>query len=218
MRKLSRKVRMVGGCDILLTHAPAAGVGDLDDLPHRGFECFNTALESWNPDYMVHGHVHQCYGHDFQRERQHACGATIINACGYTQFELDEDALPYPWLAGSLAQFANHAPRAQTPRGHRVLYRQNTLVTATKGTRSPLWWFWPAIARNPVLHEAEPGFFSNACFTQAVTSSYSAKKSRWTAGSTLTPGPMVEDTEMDLTYLPLAEEGLTRRISVYRAA
>ena len=45
MRKLSRKVRMVGGCDILLTHAPAAGMGDLDDLPHRGFECFNI-LES----------------------------------------------------------------------------------------------------------------------------------------------------------------------------
>lgn len=35
VRKLSRKVRMVGGCDILLTHAPAAGAGDLDDLPHR---------------------------------------------------------------------------------------------------------------------------------------------------------------------------------------
>ena len=88
VRKLSRKVRMVGGCDILLTHAPAAGMGDLDDLPHRGFECFNTALESWNPDYMVHGHVHQCYGRGFQRERQHACGAMIINASGYTQFEL----------------------------------------------------------------------------------------------------------------------------------
>ena len=72
MRKLSRKVRMVGGCDILLTHAPAAGMGDLDDLPHRGFECFNTALESWGADYMVHGHVHQCYGRDFQRERMHA--------------------------------------------------------------------------------------------------------------------------------------------------
>ena len=62
MRKLSRKVRMVGGCDILLTHAPAAGMGDLDDLPHRGFECFNTALESWGADYMVHGHVHRSYG------------------------------------------------------------------------------------------------------------------------------------------------------------
>lgn len=49
VRKLSRKVRMVGGCDILLTHAPAAGMGDLDDLPHRGFECFNAVLESWGP-------------------------------------------------------------------------------------------------------------------------------------------------------------------------
>ncbi len=56
---------MVGGCDILLTHAPAAGMGDLDDLPHRGFECFNTALESWGADYMVHGHVHQSYGATF---------------------------------------------------------------------------------------------------------------------------------------------------------
>ena len=47
MRKLSRKIALVDGCDILLTHAPVAGMGDLDDLPHRGFECFNTALESW---------------------------------------------------------------------------------------------------------------------------------------------------------------------------
>ena len=89
------------------------------------------------------------------------------------------------------------------------------LKTTTKGT---LCGGFDAIARNPVLRRAEPGFFSNACFAQAVTKSYSARKSRWTAGSTLTPGPMVEDTEMDLTYLPLAEEGLTRRISVYRAA
>ena len=93
-RKLWLAARRAGGIDILLTHAPAAGMGDLDDLPHRGFECFNTALESWSPDYMVHGHVHQCYGRDFQRERQHACGAPIINACGYTQFELDEKRYP----------------------------------------------------------------------------------------------------------------------------
>lgn len=58
MRKLSRKVRMVGGCDILLTHAPAAGMGDLDDLPHRGFECFNTALESL--ESRLHGAPGMC--------------------------------------------------------------------------------------------------------------------------------------------------------------
>lgn len=125
VRKLSRKVRMVGGCDILLTHAPAAGMGDLDDLPHRGFECFNTALESWKPDYMVHGHVHQCYGRDFKRERQHACGATIINACGYTQFELDEARYP---LRGWQAAWLN----SQTMR--RELKRHEAIESSTART------------------------------------------------------------------------------------
>ena len=125
VRKLSHKVRMVGGCDILLTHAPAAGVGDLDDLPHRGFECFNTALESWNPDYMVHGHVHQSYGCDFQRERQHACGTTIVNACGYTQFELDETRYP---IRGWQAAWLN----SQTMR--RELKRHEAIESSTART------------------------------------------------------------------------------------
>ena len=125
MRKLSRKVRMVGGCDILLTHAPAAGMGDLDDLPHRGFECFNTALESWNPDYMVHGHVHQSYGCDFQRERQHVCGTTIINACGYTQFELDQTHYP---IRGWQAAWLN----SQTMR--RELKRHEAIESSTART------------------------------------------------------------------------------------
>ena len=69
-------------------------MGDLDDLPHRGFECFNAALESWGPDYMIHGHVHQSYGPNFQRERQHPCGTKIVNACGYTKIEIDEARYP----------------------------------------------------------------------------------------------------------------------------
>ena len=31
--------------DILLTHAPCRGYGDMEDLPHRGFECFNDLLK-----------------------------------------------------------------------------------------------------------------------------------------------------------------------------
>ena len=100
-------------------------MGDLDDLPHRGFECFNTALESWNPDYMVHGHVHQCYGRDFQRERQHACGTTIINACGYTQFELDEARYP---IRGWQAAWLN----SQTMR--RELKRHEAIESSTART------------------------------------------------------------------------------------
>ena len=103
----------------------AAGMGDLDDLPHRGFECFNTALESWNPDYMVHGHVHQSYGCDFQRERQHVCGTTIINACGYTQFELDQTHYP---IRGWQAAWLN----SQTMR--RELKRHEAIESSTART------------------------------------------------------------------------------------
>lgn len=140
MRKLSRKVRMVGGCDILLTHAPAAGMGDLDDLPHRGFECFNTALESWGADYMVHGHVHQSYGYDFQRERQHVCGTTIINAAAIRSLSSTRRATPS--VAGMQpGSIRKPCAASSNATSHRVLDRQNPLVTATKGTLSPLWRF-----------------------------------------------------------------------------
>ena len=81
------------GFDILLTHAPARGYGDLDDLPHRGFECFNDLMEKYRPMYMIHGHVHQSYGH-FVRERKSGSGTRIVNACGSTRIEIDEKELP----------------------------------------------------------------------------------------------------------------------------
>ena len=90
VRKLERAVRMLGGIDILLSHAPAYGVGDLDDLPHQGFACFNGLIERWKPDYMVHGHIHKGYIHDFKRVRTMPCGTQVINAYGYTVFEIDE--------------------------------------------------------------------------------------------------------------------------------
>ncbi len=124
MRKLSRKVRMVGGCDILLTHAPAAGMGDLDD---RRIEDSSALTQHSNPGihYMVHGHVHQSYGCDFQRERQHACGTTIINACGYTQFELDQTRYP---IRGWQAAWLN----SQTTR--RELRRHDAIESSTART------------------------------------------------------------------------------------
>ena len=70
------------GFDILLTHAPCRGFGDMDDLPHRGFECFNTLLERYSPRLHCFGHVHQEYGR-FTRVRQHTSGTLLINACGH---------------------------------------------------------------------------------------------------------------------------------------
>ena len=36
IRKAGWQIRLMGGFDILLTHAPAKGCGDMEDLPHRG--------------------------------------------------------------------------------------------------------------------------------------------------------------------------------------
>ena len=79
IKKMRRSIISSSGVDILVTHSPARGFGDLEDLPHRGYECFNTLLEQVRPEYMLHGHVHANYGGKFLRERQHPSGTTIIN-------------------------------------------------------------------------------------------------------------------------------------------
>ena len=75
------------GIDILVTHAPCKGYGDLEDLAHQGFNCFNNILNIYKPKYMVHGHIHKEYG-KFQREIIHPSGTTIINAWGHTFIEI----------------------------------------------------------------------------------------------------------------------------------
>lgn len=89
-----------GGIDLLVTHAPAAGYGDMEDLPHRGFDCFNRLLEHFRPAYMLHGHVHKSYGH-FQRQREHACGTILINAWETYILELPDETLPVQGHTGS---------------------------------------------------------------------------------------------------------------------
>ncbi|MDE6780793.1 MAG: metallophosphoesterase, partial [Ruminococcus sp.] len=62
----------------LLTHAPARNINDMDDLPHKGFECFNGLIEKYNPKFFVHGHIHRTYG-NFRRI-QTVGETTVINA------------------------------------------------------------------------------------------------------------------------------------------
>lgn len=49
------------GIDILITHSPARNFGDIEDFPHRDFECFNELMMSFRPALMLHGHVHKRY-------------------------------------------------------------------------------------------------------------------------------------------------------------
>lgn len=80
MRRRIRRLRfaMRRGVDLLVTHAPAKGYGDLEDLAHQGFDCFNRLLLEQNLKFLAHGHVHKDYG-NFQRITAHPSGALLIN-------------------------------------------------------------------------------------------------------------------------------------------
>lgn len=57
--KLMAMKRLYGRyCDIFITHAPPRGIGDGEDLCHRGFECFLDFMDKYKPKYLLHGHVH----------------------------------------------------------------------------------------------------------------------------------------------------------------
>ena len=89
IRKLWLPLKKHHGFDILLTHAPCRGYGDMEDIPHQGFQCFNSLLERCKPKYHVYGHVHKEYSaHGFQRMIEHPSGTTLVNANGYQLIEL----------------------------------------------------------------------------------------------------------------------------------
>lgn len=79
IRNIGFQIRKHGGFDVLVTHAPAHGIGDSEDFAHRGYDAFLPLLEKYSPRYMLHGHVHMQYDYKIQRE-QNYLDTTIINA------------------------------------------------------------------------------------------------------------------------------------------
>lgn len=59
-RRSTRLVRAArrAKVDVLLTHSPPRAVGDREDPPHRGFECFHLLVDRLQPTVLVHGHIH----------------------------------------------------------------------------------------------------------------------------------------------------------------
>lgn len=91
VKKLAFRLWRSKGFDIMLTHAPAYQLGDLDTPSHRGFACFGELLEKYHPRFFVHGHVHRAYGKDVPRRMQHG-ETTILNADEYIVFEVEHNA------------------------------------------------------------------------------------------------------------------------------
>ena len=79
----------MGGIDLLLTHAPAAGLNDNTDRAHKGFECFNDLMDEYEPQWFVHGHVHLNYDAKLPRVCVRG-GTTVINATERYVFEIPD--------------------------------------------------------------------------------------------------------------------------------
>lgn len=85
IRKLRWKIRRAGGVDIVVTHAPIKGYGDMEDYAHQGFACFEKLLNELHPKFWLYGHVHLRY--DFRLKRIIEHKETQIINCN-TKYEI----------------------------------------------------------------------------------------------------------------------------------
>ena len=76
------------GFDVLVTHAPAAGLGDGDDRFHEGFETFVKLIDKYQPRYHLHGHQHLTYSIGSKRIMEYN-NTTIVNAYNYYILEME---------------------------------------------------------------------------------------------------------------------------------
>ena len=97
MRRRIRKLRFQlwrnKGVAIVVTHAAPEGLGDAEAHCPQGFAAFRSLLDKYNPQYLVHGHVHVTYGQDVPREIDYN-GTKIINA--YERYTIEIPDRPVP--------------------------------------------------------------------------------------------------------------------------
>lgn len=77
-----------GGVDIVVTHAPPRGVGDAEDLCHRGFASFRWLIRKYRPAYFIHGHIHRSFTHPAERVTA-VDGTRVVNAYGYCILDIE---------------------------------------------------------------------------------------------------------------------------------
>ena len=85
-RARTRQIFGKAGVDVLVTHSPPRRHGDLEDLAHRGFECFEPLIERLEPEVVLHGHVHP---HGFEKPDRTIGNSRLVNVIPYKVIEVD---------------------------------------------------------------------------------------------------------------------------------
>ncbi len=81
------QICLYGGFDVLVTHTPAAGLGDGEDAFHQGFSSYRMLLSQFAPLYHFHGHQHLNYGS--QKATVQFGPTTVINCYGYRLIDIE---------------------------------------------------------------------------------------------------------------------------------
>ncbi len=93
IRRLRYALKRSGGVDIVVTHAPPRGMGDLEDPAHRGFCALVELLDRYHPQYLLHGHIHLRYQRKLPRECNYG-QCRIINVSERYLLELPDVPVP----------------------------------------------------------------------------------------------------------------------------
>ena len=80
-----RRLRGKGRVDVLVTHSPPAGVGDMADAAHRGFDSFHHLVDRLRPAVMLHGHIHP---HGFDKPDRTIGDTRVINVVPFRMIEV----------------------------------------------------------------------------------------------------------------------------------
>jgi Icc-related predicted phosphoesterase len=88
IRRLRPALWWQGGVDVVVTHAPPRNIHDAEDLCHRGFKTFRWLMDKYQPDYLIHGHIHRHFSDPTERVTR--VGATkVVNTYGYNLLEIE---------------------------------------------------------------------------------------------------------------------------------
>lgn len=74
--------------DILVTHAPPAGIHDQPDPCHQGFHAFLWFIRTFKPKYLLHGHIH-LYDQNARRSTNHEETA-VVNTYNHTVITIED--------------------------------------------------------------------------------------------------------------------------------
>lgn len=80
---MMNKLRYGRYLDILVTHAPPRHIHDQEDRPHQGFRAFRWFLQTFQPRYHLHGHIHIYDKRTVTRTQFHE--TEVLNAYPYRE-------------------------------------------------------------------------------------------------------------------------------------